>query len=297
MTKHYTTCADYEALLMESLSAPLDRAEQALLTQHLEQCPACKASSVEVRASWDMLDELGTLEPRAALRERTRTTILQLMATEKTSAVDRKWYEVSREPLAVLSALLVAGATLSLLSGLVWGSALPQGHLFFCAAMYTGLLVGAFSWIYSATTVNGVHLDVAARIGVLSLAITVAAITACPQFQVLAVWDGSALGRFLTARLGAGGSSLVFGFGYGLFPGFLAALFGGNLLAERPLANSLVTGAVVFLLASPVIYLQSAPFTSGVVVSWIAGTAVGTLCGVLGAVRVRQRVADAAVPS
>jgi predicted anti-sigma-YlaC factor YlaD len=296
MTKNYT-CTDYEELLMESLSAPLDRTEEMLLTQHLEQCPGCRASSVEIHASWNMLDDLGSLEPRAALRERTRTAVLQLMSTEKTSAFDRKWYEVSRAPLAVLSALLVAGATLSLLSGLIWGSTLPQGHMFFCAAMYTGLLVGAFSWIYSATTVNGLHLDVAARIGVLSLAITVAAITACPQFQVLALWDSSVLGRFFTARLGAGGSSLVFGFGYGLFPGFLAALFGGNLLAERPVANSLVTGAVVFLLASPVIYLQSAPFTSGVVVSWIAGTAVGALCGVLGAVRVRQRVADATVPS
>jgi len=56
-----------------------------------------------------------------------------------------------------------------------------------------------------------------------------------------------------------------------------------------------VTGAVVFLLASPVIYLQSAPFTSGVVASWIGGTAAGALCGVLGAVRVRQRVTDAAL--
>jgi len=296
MTKNYT-CTDYEELLMESLSAPLDRTEAMLLTQHLEQCPGCRASSVEIHASWNMLDDLGSLELRAALRERTRTAVLQLMATEKASAFARKWYEVSRAPLAVLSALLVAGATLSLLSGLIWGSTLPQGHMFFCAAMYTGLLVGAFSWIYSATTVNGVHLDVAARIGVLSLAITVAAITACPQFQVLALWDSSVLGRFFSARLDAGGSSLVFGFGYGLFPGFLAALFGGNLLAERPLANSLVTGAVVFLLASPVIYLQSAPFTSGVVVSWIAGTAVGALCGVLGAVRVRQRVADATASS
>ncbi len=296
MTKNYT-CSDYEELLMESLSGRLEGAEQTLLSKHLEQCPACKASSAELRASWDMLDELNAPVPRSALRERTRAVVLQLMATEKTTAADRKWFEVTRAPLAVVSALLVAGATLSLLSGLIWGSALPQGHLFFCAAMYTGLLVGAFSWIYSATTVNGVHLDVAARIGVLSLAITVAAITACPQFQVLALWDASALGRFFTLRLGAGGSSLVFGFGYGLFPGFLAALFGGNLLAERPVANSLVTGAVVFLLASPVIYLQSAPFTSGVVVSWIAGTAVGALCGVAGAMRVRQRVADGAVAS
>src|SRR5439155_5319889 len=270
---------------------------QTLLAQHLERCAACAPSAAELRATWNVLAALPEPAPRPAVHERTRTAVLRMMATERTGIAERKWYEVSRAPLAVASALLVAAATLSLLSGLIWGSTLPQGHLFFCAAMYTGLLVGAFSWMYSATTMNGVHLDVAARIGVLSLAITVAAITACPQFQILALWDSSVLGRFFSARLGAGGSSLVFGFGYGLFPGFLAALFGGNLLAERPIANSLVTGGVVFLLASPVIYLQSAPFTSGVVASWIIGTAVEALCGVLGAVRVRQRVSDAAANS
>jgi len=194
-------------------------------------------------------------------------------------------------PLAVISGLLVAAATLALLSGLIWGSSLPRGHLFFCAAMYTGLLVGAFSWIYSASTVNGVHLDAAARVGVLALAITVAATTACPELHVLAWWDRSAFGRVFTELLGTGGSSVVFGFIYGLFPGFLAALFGGHLLADRPLANGFVAGAVVFLLATPVIYLQSSPFTAGVIASWLAGTAAGTLCGVFGAIRVRQRVA------
>jgi len=39
-----------------------------------------------------------------------------------------------------------------------------------------------------------------------------------------------------------------------------------------------------------VIYLQSAPFASGVIASWLGGTAAGTLCGVFGALRVRQRV-------
>ncbi|MBY0275839.1 hypothetical protein K2Z84_10880 [Candidatus Binatia bacterium] len=172
---------------------------------------------------------------------------------------------------------------------------LPHGHVFCCAAIFAGLLVGAFSWIYSATTVNGVHLDAAARVGVLALAITVAATTACPEFHVLAWWDRSMPGELLTRLLGSGGSSLLFGFGYGLAPGFLAALFGGRLLAERPVANGLVAACVVFLLATPVIYLQSAPFTSGVIASWAAGTAAGTLCGVFGALRVRQRVA--ATPS
>ena len=134
------------------------------------------------------------------------------------------------------------------------------------------------------------QLDAAALVGLLALAITVAATTACPELHVLAWWDRSAMGQWFTDLLGTGGSSVVFGFVYGLFPGFHAALFGGQLVADRPLANGLVAGAVVFLLAIPVIYLQSSPFTAGVVASWLAGTAVGTLCGVFGAMRVRQRV-------
>jgi hypothetical protein len=288
-------CSQYQAWLSEALSKPLDQARKALLARHVDVCPGCRDAAAELQATWDLLDVLPAIEPPAAIREQTRSAVLALMAEEKAIAARQKWYEVGRAPLAVLSALLVAGATLSLLSGLIWGSRLPQGHLFFCAAIFTGLLVGAFSWIYSATTVNGVHLDVAARVGVLALAITVAGTTACPEFQVLAWWERSATGLFFSSLLGAGGSSLVFGFVYGLFPGFLAALFGGKMLAERPLANGLVAGGVVFLLATPVIYLQSAPFTSGLIASWVAGTAAGALCGVLGAVRVRQRVTDAAV--
>ncbi|MFM7736051.1 MAG: hypothetical protein ACKPBU_08760, partial [Alphaproteobacteria bacterium] len=198
-------------------------------------------------------------------------------------------HDWSLVPLAVASALLVAATTMLLLGGLVWGTKLPQSHLFFCAATYTGLLVGAFSWIYSATTVRGLHLDAAARIGVIALAITVAATTACPGFHVLAWWDRSAIGRWFTDAIGPGGSSLVFGFAYGLVPGFLAALFGGRMLAERPVANALVAATIVFLLALPVVFLQSAPFTSGLIASWVAGIAAGTLCGVGGAFRVRRR--------
>jgi hypothetical protein len=57
-----------------------------------------------------------------------------------------------------------------------------------------------------------VHLDAAARIGVLALTITVAATMACPELHVLSWWDRSALGRMFTGVLGPGGSSLVFGF-------------------------------------------------------------------------------------
>lgn len=293
--KRHPTCADFEAWLVESLATASEECAADDLMAHAELCSGCKASAVEIRESWDAFRTSSPpLQPPAELKNRTRTAILSLMAEERAVASRERWRKVGEVPLAVGSGLLVAAATLSLLGGLIWGSALPRGHLFFCAAIFTGLLVGAFSWIYSASTVNGVHLDAAARVGVLALAISVAATTACPELHVLAWWDRSAAGEFFTTLIGSGGSSLVFGFIYGLFPGFLAALFGGKLLAERPIANGMVAVGVVFLLATPVIYLQSAPFTSAVIATWLTGTAAGTLCGVFGALRVRQRVALAA---
>jgi hypothetical protein len=287
--KESPACAEYRAWLVDSLAASADQMA-ADVEAHAQECADCARGSSELGTVWAMCDELPPLSPPPAVRERALRTVRDLMVEENAATARRRWYQVGQVPLAVGSGLLVAAATLSLLGGLIWGSKLPQGHLFFCAAIFTGLLVGAFSWIYSASTVNGVHLDAAARVGVLALAITVAATTACPEFHVLAWWDRSLAGRAFTQLIGAGGSSLVFGFGYGVFPGFLAALFGGRLLAERPVANGLVAAGAVFLLAMPVIYLQSAPFASGVIASWLGGTAAGTLCGVFGALRVRQRV-------
>lgn len=288
--KRDATCADFEAWLVQSLATASEECADDLMA-HAELCSGCKASAREIRESWDAFRTSLPLQPPTELKNSTHTAVLSLMAEERAAASRERWRKVGEVPLAVVSGLLVAAATLSLLGGLIWGSALPRGHLFFCAAIFTGLLVGAFSWIYSASTVDGVHLDAAARVGVLALAISVAATTACPELHVLAWWDRSAAGQFFTTLIGSGGSSLVFGFIYGLFPGFLAALFGGKLLAERPVANGLVAVGVVFLLATPVIYLQSAPFTSAVIATWLAGTAAGTLCGVFGALRVRQRVA------
>ncbi len=290
------SCDEHRAWLVDALAGLAQTPGDATLAAEAAACPECRAAAGEVEASWELLRELPPLEPPPALRERTLGALQALLGAERAVASRRRWLSASQVPLAVASGLVAAAATLFLLGGLIWGSHLPDGHLFFCAAIFAGLLVGSFSWIYSATTVSGVHLDVAARVGVLALAITVAATTTCPELHVLAWWDRSAPGLFFTTLLGAGGSSLVFGFTYGLVPGFLAALFGGQLLAERRVANGLVAAGVVFLLATPVIYLQSAPFTSGVIASWLAGTAAGTLCGVFGALRVRARVARAGAP-
>jgi hypothetical protein len=284
------SCDEYQSWLIESLS-DTHVADANEAAAHVVRCDSCATATRELRTTWASLGQLSPLEPPPALRDRARRAVLNLLAVERREHSRGQLLAASSVPLAVASGVLVAGATLALLGGLIWGSTLPRGHLFFCAALFTGLLVGVFSWIYRATTVKGVHLDAAGRVGILALAISLAATTACPELHVLAWWDRSAPGLYLTRVLGAGGSSLVFGYIYGLLPGFLAALFGGRLLAERPVANGLVAVGVVVLLATPVIYLQSEPFTAGVLASWLAGTVIGTLCGVFGALRVRRRVA------
>ena len=289
-------CSEFAAMLVDSLAGSLDGAGTAVLDRHLTSCAGCRAAQMELAESWATFVSLPPLTPPPEVHEGSRAAVLALLAAEHREAASTlrgdRWWEWLRVPLSVVSALLVVLATMSLLSGVIWGSLLPEGHMFFCAAIFAGLLVGAFSWIFSATTVNGVHLDAAARTGVLALAITVAGTTACPMFNVLAWWKASAIGVWLTDDLamGPGGSSLALGLVYGLLPGFLAALFGGRMLDDRPLANGVVAAGVVFVLALPVIYLQSVPFTGGVVAAWVAGTAAGALCGVLGALRVRARV-------
>jgi hypothetical protein len=283
-------CDEAQLHMVDLVAGSLADDDRAALRSHLRACASCAAAHSELEETWRQLGEVAAHGPPADLREATLRSVLTAMERDR-AIVTSPWLGVGHVPLAVVSALLVAAATLFLLGGLVWGGSVPEGHRFYCAAIFTGMLVGAFSWIYSATTVNGLHLDAAARIGVLALSITVAATTLCPEIHVLPWWDRSLAGRFFTRTIGAGGSSLVFGFAYGLIPGFLAALFGGRLLAERPVANGLVAAAVVFLLVLPVLYLQSAPFTAGLVASWLCGAAAGTLCGVFGALRVRQRVA------
>ena len=283
-------CSEYRAQLVDSLDEHVDDHDPKLHA-HVRECAECAAATEEVRAGWRMFNEPPAIVPSPALMTRVRASVLTLLDAEARGARRRRLLDAARVPLAVLSSLLVTAATLSLLGGLVWGSELPRGHLFFCAAIYTGLLVAAFSWIYGATSVEGVHLDAAARIGVIALAITIAGTTMCPEFHVLTWWDHSAAGRLLTGLLGPGGSSFVFGLGYGMLPGFLAALAEGRMVAEKRAANGLVAALVVFLLASPVMFLQTVPFTAGVIATWLAGTAVGTLCGVFGAQHVRRRVA------
>jgi hypothetical protein len=285
-------CDQAHLHLMDLVAGSLADCDRATLDSHLQTCASCVAARSQLEDTWRDLGELTDHEPPVDVRQATLRSVMRAMERDRASTTSL-WFGIGHVPLAVVSAFLVAAATLFLLGGLVWGDTVPEGHRFYCAAIFTGLLVGAFSWIYGATTVNGLHLDAAARIGVIALSITVAATTLCPEIHVLPWWDRSLAGRFFTRAIGAGGSSLVFGFAYGLVPGFLAALFGGRMLAERPLANGLVAAAVVFLLVLPVLYLQSAPFTAGLVASWLCGTAAGTLCGVLGALRVRRRAAAA----
>ena len=115
MTKQYA-CTDYQEWLVDSLGQPLDDVEHRMcLQRHLAECSTCAEASAELHGSWDMFRELQTLAPPPAVRERSRHAVLALMAEEKLEVARSKWREVSRAPLAVLSGLLVAAATLSLL--------------------------------------------------------------------------------------------------------------------------------------------------------------------------------------
>src|SRR5262249_8228800 len=144
VVNHNVSCTEYQGWLVEALAQGSLDEGPAVLRAHPLTCPECAAVSSELRESWDAFGVALPLDPPAPLKDKARDAVLKRMAEERAVASRRRWLKLGEVPLAVVSGLLVTAATLSLLSGLIWGSTLPQGHLFFCAAIFTGLLVGAF---------------------------------------------------------------------------------------------------------------------------------------------------------
>src|SRR6185369_11573289 len=107
------TCTDYEGWLMDVLAGSADPAERRA-GEHAAACADCRRNARELRASWDLFQELPAVEPPVAVREHTRAAVLELMAAERAQRAQRTWRETIQVPLAVGSGLLVAAATLSL---------------------------------------------------------------------------------------------------------------------------------------------------------------------------------------
>jgi hypothetical protein len=177
------------------------------------------------------------------------------------------------------------GAVL-LISGHPFGHHAPW-HVAVFASVWAGLLVVSLSIAFLQVRTPSLPLAHAACVGILGLGLAGICGAACPDPHFLHWWSATGVGAELASMGGLALSALCFG---GVTSLFIAAVAAFVALGSgvRPLVRPLVPAAVLLLLLSPGVALQSVDTSWGVFLGWILGTGGGSYAGVAAGIRLRS---------
>jgi len=159
----------------------------------------------------------------------------------------------------------------------------PQWHAIVFAAVWSGLLVVSLALAFLQVRTPSLPLARSAAIGMLGLGLAGICSALCPDQHFLQWWSSTAVGGRLTTGGGLPLSALCFGLVSSLFLGAVAAFIG---LGRGPMRPPL-PAAMLLLLLSPGVALQSVDTSWAVFGSWLLGTAAGAYSGVATGIRMR----------
>lgn len=182
--------------------------------------------------------------------------------------------------LAGAGALGCFGAVgmISMLSGHPYGHH-PPWHVIVATALWSGLLVVTLAIVFLQVRTPSLPLARSARVGILGLGLAGICSALCPEQHFLEWWSGSRAGAQLVAAGGLTLSALCFGLVTSLLLGAAAAFVAVGSRRRGPI-GPLLPSALLLLLLSPGIALQSFGTSWAVFGTWALGAAAGTYCGV-----------------
>jgi hypothetical protein len=160
-------------------------------------------------------------------------------------------------------------------------------HVAVFASVWAGLLVVSLSIAFLQVRTPSLPLARAACVGILGLGLAGICGAACPDQHFFHWWSATAIGTRLAPMGVQGLSALCFGGVTTLVFGAVAAFvaLGGR---GRPPVRPLLPAAMLLLLLSPGVALQSVDTSWGVFLGWLLGTAGGAYAGVSGGIRLRR---------
>lgn len=165
----------------------------------------------------------------------------------------------------------------------------PHWHAVVFAAVWCGLLVVTLALAFLQVRTPSLPLARAAAIGLLGLGVGGICGAICPDQHFLEWWSTTAVGGRLNASGGLALSALCFGLISAIFLGAVAAFVGVGRRSIRPL----LPAAMLLLLLSPGVALQSFDTSWAVFWSWLFGTAAGAYAGVAIGIRMRTTFSSA----
>jgi hypothetical protein len=224
------------------------------------------------------------------LREGVRTGILSSIQRD----VDLRGGRTARL-LASAGLIGVVGAigAVLMISGHPFGHHAPW-HIAVFASVWAGLLVVSLSIAFLQVRTPSLPLAHAACVGILGLGLAGICGAMCPDQHFLHWWSATGVGGELAAAGGLELSALCFGGVASLFFGAVAAwvALAGR---SRPPVRPLLPAAMLLLLLSPGVALQSVDTSWGVFLGWLLGTGAGSYAGVAGGIRLRSLLAPSSV--
>jgi len=222
------------------------------------------------------------------LRERVRSGITEALARDAELRGGR-----TARLLAAAGALGAFGAIgmVRMLSGHPFHHH-PAWHVVVFAALWSGLLVVALAIAFLQVRTPSLPLARAARVGLLGLGIAGICSAFCPDQHFFAWWSATRPGSAFVTLGGLPLSALCFGGVTSLVFGGVAALValgGGHRGPIRPL----LPAAMLALLLTPGVALQSVGTSWVVFASWLLGTGIGAYAGVALGIGARIRLSAA----
>ena len=251
--------------------------------QHVAHCVPCRLVLDETRQVHAALTRSTTSVPA----EVGQLVLSRVHADLEPASKPNPGLSLERAALAVGGGLVAVLLHLGILSSRIDLGYLDSPTLVTVAAVWSALMISAFSWSFGRYHLGALDLGYAGLFGLLTSGLAAVGVIFCPQETYFALWEGSSVGQSMTTWLGMGASYGLFGLLYGLPPAVLVAAALGRRGTQGFLRRGLAGAGVAVLLLLPATYLQCAGLTLGVLAAWGVGALLGATAGMWSGVGLR----------
>lgn len=212
-----------------------------------------------------------------ALREGVRRGVLDALAE------DRDWrgaWAAKRLAAAGVAGVVIAVA----MTLLCCGNGLTHEHAYLVAifgAAWAGLLVECFAFVLLRLRTRALPVVQAAGLGLTGLGFAGVVAFCCPEPHYLDWWASTRPGSWLVTVGGLPTSAFGLGLVSAVFLGLVATLI--TIWRGGKLSGATIPSMVLSVLLLPGILLQCIGSPMAILTTWSAGTVLGSLGGIMGA--------------
>ena len=277
-------CKEIQEKLLDFVSNNLSASEAQVLRAHLQDCQQCAQEKEAIEQTWNALSSLEEVDVPIMLREETLEQIYLLS--------DKKSWWTSFVgifmPLSLRHTLtaIIFGIAMILLYGFILTQRVNLGHLaagklLTIIVIWSGLLISAFSFLFSGSSINKINLGFAAAVGIVATGVTMVGALFCPEATFFHMWRSSNIGASIEKMTGLTGSHLFLGILYGFLPAILSATALGFKFKGDIAKNGLTAAFSFVVLMLPAAYLQCKYLSLWAI---MMSFSIGALSGAIGGI-------------